>query len=121
MKLYFCERSELNQLFPISYLLFTKNYTPNYVRCKIGYMIITAGKFKGRRVSAPDENITRPTLSKVRMGVFNALLSLIENNPSTYQPINLCNLGSRRFVPNRIKRGIMTGRTTGHMEGDFST
>ncbi|MBQ7126009.1 16S rRNA (guanine(966)-N(2))-methyltransferase RsmD [bacterium] len=40
-------------------------------------MIITAGKFKGRKIIAPDESITRPTLSKVRQGVFNSLFSLI--------------------------------------------
>lgn len=40
-------------------------------------MIITGGKYKGRKITAPDENITRPTLSKVRMGVFNTLYSLI--------------------------------------------
>ena len=40
-------------------------------------MIITAGKFKGQKVIAPDENITRPTLSKVRMSVFNTLQALI--------------------------------------------
>ena len=41
-------------------------------------MIITAGKFKGRKIKAPDEQITRPTLSKVRMGVFNTLQSMID-------------------------------------------
>ncbi len=40
-------------------------------------MIITAGKYKGRKIAVPDESITRPTLSKVRMGVFNTLYSLI--------------------------------------------
>lgn len=40
-------------------------------------MIITAGIYKGRKIAAPDESITRPTLSKVRMGVFNSLYSLI--------------------------------------------
>lgn len=40
-------------------------------------MIITAGIYKGRKVLAPDDSITRPTLSKVRMGVFNTLYSLI--------------------------------------------
>lgn len=40
-------------------------------------MIITAGKYKGRKIITPDENVTRPTLSKVRMGVFNTLYSLI--------------------------------------------
>ena len=34
-------------------------------------MNITAGIYKGRKITAPDENITRPTLSKVRMAVFN--------------------------------------------------
>ena len=41
-------------------------------------MIITAGKFKGRKIIAPDEKITRPTLSKVRMSVFNTLQSMVE-------------------------------------------
>ncbi len=40
-------------------------------------MIITAGKYKGRKITAPDEKITRPTLSKTRMGVFNSLYSII--------------------------------------------
>ena len=40
-------------------------------------MIITGGKYKGRKIIAPDEKITRPTLSKVRQGVFNILYSLI--------------------------------------------
>lgn len=39
-------------------------------------MIITAGIYKGRKIVAPDEKITRPTLSKVRMGVFNTLFSI---------------------------------------------
>jgi len=41
-------------------------------------MNITAGKYKGRKVTAPDENITRPTLSKVRMSVFNTLQAMID-------------------------------------------
>lgn len=40
-------------------------------------MIITGGKYRGRKIIAPDENITRPTLSKVRMGVFNTLYSML--------------------------------------------
>ena len=40
-------------------------------------MIITGGKYKGRKIIAPDENITRPTLSKVIMGVFNTLYSIL--------------------------------------------
>ena len=47
-------------------------------------MIITAGKFKGRKVIAPDENITRPTLSKVRMSIFNTLQSLIDFRESSF-------------------------------------
>ena len=41
-------------------------------------MIITAGEFKGQKIVAPDENITRPTLSKVRMAVFNTLQALCD-------------------------------------------
>lgn len=41
-------------------------------------MNITAGIFKGQKVNAPDENITRPTLSKVRMAIFNTLQSMID-------------------------------------------
>ena len=40
-------------------------------------MIITGGIYKGRKIEAPDEKITRPTLSKVRQGVFNTLFPLI--------------------------------------------
>lgn len=40
-------------------------------------MIITGGKYKGRKILAPDEYVSRPTLSKVRMGVFNTLYSMI--------------------------------------------
>lgn len=39
-------------------------------------MIITAGKYKGRKVTAPDEKIVRPTLSKIRESIFNVLFSL---------------------------------------------
>lgn len=42
-------------------------------------MIITGGKYNGRKITAPNEIITRPTLSKIRMGVFNTLFSLIGN------------------------------------------
>lgn len=41
------------------------------------YMNITGGKFKGQKITSPDEKITRPTLSKVRMGVFNTLFSML--------------------------------------------
>lgn len=41
-------------------------------------MIITAGKYKGQKINTPDESITRPTLSKVRMSVFNTLQSIID-------------------------------------------
>jgi len=40
-------------------------------------MNITAGIYKGRKIIAPPENITRPTLSKTRMGVFNSLFSIV--------------------------------------------
>ena len=41
-------------------------------------MIITAGKYKGLKVEAPDEKITRPTLSKIRMAVFNTLSAMMD-------------------------------------------
>ena len=47
-------------------------------------MIITAGKFKGQKVSIPDENITRPTLSKVRMSIFNTLQAIIDFEGSSF-------------------------------------
>ena len=47
-------------------------------------MIITAGEFKGQKIVAPDENITRPTLSKVRMAVFNTLQALIDFNEKSF-------------------------------------
>lgn len=47
-------------------------------------MIITAGKYKGQKITAPDENITRPTLSKVRMSVFNTLHSMIDFDDKSF-------------------------------------
>ncbi len=41
-------------------------------------MIITAGIYRGRKIKTPDENIVRPTLSKIREGVFNILFSMID-------------------------------------------
>ncbi len=41
-------------------------------------MNITAGKYKGQKIYAPDESITRPTLSKIRMAVFNTLQAIID-------------------------------------------
>lgn len=41
-------------------------------------MNITAGKYKGQKITAPDEKITRPTLSKVRMSVFNTLQAMLD-------------------------------------------
>lgn len=40
-------------------------------------MNITGGIYNRQKITAPDENITRPTLSKVRMSVFNTLNSMI--------------------------------------------
>lgn len=47
-------------------------------------MNITAGKYKGQKVTAPDENLTRPTLSKVRMSIFNTLQALIEFDGASF-------------------------------------
>lgn len=40
-------------------------------------MNISGGKYKGQKIIVPSEKITRPTLSKVRMGVFNSLYSIL--------------------------------------------
>ncbi len=40
-------------------------------------MNITGGIYNRQKITAPDENITRPTLSKIRMSVFNTLGSII--------------------------------------------
>ena len=47
-------------------------------------MNITAGMYKGQKITAPDENITRPTLSKVRMSVFNTLQAMIDFEGSSF-------------------------------------
>lgn len=47
-------------------------------------MNITAGKLKGRKIIAPDTNLVRPTLSKVRMAVFNVLQSYIDFENATF-------------------------------------
>ena len=58
-------------LFLISYLLFP-------LTCYNHLMNITAGIYKGRKVKAPDENIVRPTLSKIRESIFNVLFSMMD-------------------------------------------
>ena len=40
-------------------------------------MNITSGIFNGRKIIAPNPKITRPTLSKTRMSVFNTLASIM--------------------------------------------
>lgn len=47
-------------------------------------MNITAGKYKGQKIIAPDENITRPTLSKIRMSVFNTLQAMIDFEDASF-------------------------------------
>ena len=47
-------------------------------------MNITGGIYNRQKIKAPDENITRPTLSKVRMSVFNTLSALIEFNGKSF-------------------------------------
>ena len=47
-------------------------------------MNITAGMYKRTKITAPDENITRPTLSKVRMSVFNTLQAMIDFEGSSF-------------------------------------
>ncbi|MCR5266101.1 MAG: 16S rRNA (guanine(966)-N(2))-methyltransferase RsmD [Cyanobacteria bacterium RUI128] len=42
-------------------------------------MNITGGTYNGRKIKAPDEKLVRPTLSKIRMSVFNTLYSLMES------------------------------------------
>lgn len=41
-------------------------------------MIITAGMYKGRKVVTPDDKIVRPTLSKIREGIFNTLFAIMD-------------------------------------------
>ncbi len=47
-------------------------------------MNITAGKYKGQKITAPDEKITRPTLSKVRMSVFNTLQAVLDFDGASF-------------------------------------
>ena len=47
-------------------------------------MIITAGQYKGQKIATPDESITRPTLSKVRMSIFNTLQSMVNFDGASF-------------------------------------
>ena len=47
-------------------------------------MNITAGKFKGQKIIAPETDLVRPTLSKVRMAVFNVLQSYVDFEDATF-------------------------------------
>ena len=68
-------------------------------------MNITAGKFKGQKITAPDEKITRPTLSKVRMSVFNTLQGVIEFDGSSFLDMFA---GSGIMALEAISRGFAT-------------
>ena len=68
-------------------------------------MNITAGKFKGQKITAPDEKITRPTLSKVRMSVFNTLQGIIEFDGSSFLDMFA---GSGIMALEAISRGFAT-------------
>ena len=48
-------------------------------------MNITAGKFKGKKIIAPETDLVRPTLSKVRMAVFNVLQSYVDFENSSFR------------------------------------
>jgi len=61
-----------------------KNKHLSHFYSKINSMNITGGIYRGQKIMAPDENITRPTLSKVRMSVFNTLQCLIDFEGSTF-------------------------------------
>ena len=47
-------------------------------------MNITGGIYNRQKITAPDESITRPTLSKVRMSVFNTLAAIINFNDKSF-------------------------------------
>lgn len=47
-------------------------------------MNITAGKFKGKKIIAPETDLVRPTLSKIRMAVFNVLQSYVDFENSSF-------------------------------------
>lgn len=47
-------------------------------------MNITGGIYNRQKITAPDENITRPTLSKVRMSVFNVLSSVMDFQDASF-------------------------------------
>lgn len=47
-------------------------------------MNITGGKYNSRVVKAPDLKLVRPTLSKIRAGIFNVLSSMINFETSSF-------------------------------------
>jgi 16S rRNA (guanine(966)-N(2))-methyltransferase RsmD len=69
---------------PVQQGFFLTKITENIICDKIFCMNITAGKYKGHKIKAPDETITRPTLSKVRMSVFNTLQAMTEFYGSSF-------------------------------------
>ena len=67
-------------------------------------MNITAGKFKGQKISAPDENITRPTLSKIRMSIFNTLQGMVDFEGASFLDMYA---GSGIMALEAISRGFV--------------
>lgn len=50
--------------------------TVTIIACQTSAMRVVAGRLRGRRIDAPEGDVTRPTTDKVREAVFNALGSL---------------------------------------------
>lgn len=67
-------------------------------------MNITAGKFKGQKITAPDEKITRPTLSKVRMSIFNTLQAMIDFEGASFLDMYA---GSGIMALEAVSRGFL--------------
>lgn len=68
-------------------------------------MNITAGIYRGRKVKAPDEKITRPTLSKIRESIFNTLFSMIDFEGKSFLDVFA---GSGIMGLEALSRGFLT-------------
>ena len=68
-------------------------------------MIITSGIYKGRKVVAPDEKIVRPTLSKIREGIFSTLFSMINFEGKSFLDVFA---GSGIMGLEALSRGFLT-------------
>jgi 16S rRNA (guanine(966)-N(2))-methyltransferase RsmD len=74
-------------------------------------MRIIAGRWRGRRITAPSTHLTRPTADRVRESLFNVIASLLKNQERSFEDCRVLDVfaGSGALGFEAISRGAPSG------------